>query len=140
LSDKPDDRIVFPKLQNFLRKSVHINEPNLRTSLGIRALIKWIFDLARNVMIVGVIQFLAKKTDSTTLNFLSFAGSGLLFGYLWTYIDSWALTPFHYLRNQTVAMILNSITHLSIVVALWGACQLGLFKALDAIATAYAVK
>jgi hypothetical protein len=54
-----------------------------------RNVCKWVLDLLRNIIIVGVIQFMAVKTGSIWVKALSWISYTALLGYCSSYIQVW---------------------------------------------------
>src|SRR5208282_50237 len=63
---------------------------DIRTSGYIRNVCKWVLDLLRNIIIVGVLQFMAVKTANVWVRSASWISYAALFGYCGSYIQMWS--------------------------------------------------
>ena len=98
---------------------------------------KWLFDFTRNVMIVGVIKYVADKSGSWMLYAFYLIASGGLLAYIYSYMSYmqvWRFRPFSFLSNVGAAKILNWFADLALVMALFGLAQVAIIAAIREIA------
>jgi hypothetical protein len=74
----------------------------------LNALAKWFLDLLRNAIIVGALQYFAKKTNSQAMDIIATLGLCTLFAYCISYTRVF-FRPFHCLANQRLGQTLDSI-------------------------------
>jgi DNA mismatch repair ATPase MutL len=72
----------FERVWRFLWEMVSFDESELQIAGHIRAITKWLFDLLRNVLMVGFLFYLAKRTNSSILFIAATAANALLMVYL----------------------------------------------------------
>ena len=70
---------------------------------------KWMLDLLRNAVVVGALQYFADRSDSQVLKMTAVIGLCALFGYCISYTRV-AVRPFHFLKNQELALFLDRWT------------------------------
>ena len=75
---------------------------DLDVAKDIRAFIRWCFDFLRNLLIVGLLQYMAQKTHSVMMARIADGALFLLIGYVWTYFFGWGIRPFHFVKNKIV--------------------------------------
>jgi hypothetical protein len=100
----------------------------------IQSLTKWIFDLFRNAIVAGVLNYLADKSGSLSLKIAAAVASGALLAYCITYLNIFALRLFHPLKNQRFAFFLNAAFGVAIIVPLSLMITYTILAAIDAIA------
>jgi hydrogenase/urease accessory protein HupE len=71
------------------RLPVQSTENDIFTSGMLRDFGKWVLDLMRNIIVVGVIQYMAEKTGSIWVKAASFVSYGALILYCGSYIQIW---------------------------------------------------
>jgi hypothetical protein len=138
--EKPPEKLYFKGFFDWLRGTFVVHEESKKSAETFRVFIKWTFELLRNLMIVGLLQYFAQKTGHRLLQSLAGMSSVMLYMYLYGYVDSYALRPFHPLKNKKVAMWLNFICELVIVGGAWWICQYTILTAIAAIAAGYMPK
>lgn len=57
--------------KTYFENLVQFHAPSVSTAENIRAVVKWCFDLLRNMLIVGLLQYFAVKSGSYTLRVIS---------------------------------------------------------------------
>ena len=62
-------QVLLPKSVVYVKNLFRINEESRTINTTIRLGIKWLFDFLRNVMLVGVVIYLGKKTDHALLKY-----------------------------------------------------------------------
>ena len=87
-------KIPFPKFQEWVQETFYIDPEGHKTNTAIRTFIKWLFDYLRNVVVVGFVIYLGKKTGNVALQWVGAIAQALLFGYIWSYLDPLLIRPF----------------------------------------------
>jgi hypothetical protein len=82
------------RFSRFLRKMVADSDTEPKTAADLRAFTKWLFDLLRNILIVGFLFYLAKRTDSIVLRAAAAVADGMLIIFLLSYFNPWAVRPY----------------------------------------------
>lgn len=82
---------------------------DLDVAKDIRAFAKWCFDFLRNILIVGLLQYMAQKTHSVTMARIADGALFLLMAYAWSYFFGWGIRPFHFLKNKKAERIISVI-------------------------------
>jgi hypothetical protein len=63
---------------------------DLRTTGMIRKACKWFLDLLQNLIVVGVIQYMAQKSGNVWIKALSMISYIALYGYCASYVQMWS--------------------------------------------------
>jgi DNA mismatch repair ATPase MutL len=96
----------FERVWRFLWEMVSFDESELQIAGHIRAITKWLFDLLRNVLMVGFLFYLAKRTNSSILFIAATAANALLMVYLLSYLNTWSIHPYQtYYRLQKPSVV-----------------------------------
>ena len=96
----------FERVWRFLWEMVSFDESELQIAGHIRAITKWLFDLLRNVLMVGFLFYLAKRTNSSILFIAATAANALLMVYLLSYLNAWSIHPYQtYYRLQKPSVV-----------------------------------
>lgn len=74
----------------------------------LNAFTKWILDLIKNAGAVGVLQYVAEKSQSRSLDILSKIALFALFGYCISY-SRFVIRPFFFLKNRRLAAFLDDV-------------------------------
>ena len=120
------EKIPFPRFQNYLR-GVFKPTVDAQTSFLIsHTFSKWVFDLFRNAMIAGVLKYLSDRNGGWILWIASQVAFLALLMYCLSYVHSWMLTPFHFMKNQKIAFVLDFFVTLLITLPLWFAVPLAI--------------
>ena len=135
--EEDSHKTPLPKVQEYLKNTFTISAPTYKTQTAIRNLIKWLFEFLRNVMVVGVVIFLGKKTNNVALKWVGATFEGLLFAYLWSYLDPLLIRPFHRIQNPIIEVVLNALVHLLIIATFWWGTIVFLGVLTDDIANGY---
>jgi hypothetical protein len=128
------------RYEYYLNKSFAVDREGFQRSQPTRNLVRWIFDLVRNILVVGLLQFLANKSHSTILTIASVAGVMLLTMYLVSFQDTFLVTPFRRLKSSKLAAVLNILLTGIVVMALVFASSTLVSKAIRDVAESYAIK
>lgn len=96
-------------------------------------IVKTFFDLARNFVLTGVLCFAAGQSGSVPLYIISIIACALLFFYGFIFIMSFRFEPFHGLRNQKIARVLNAIVAVVFFVVLYYGLALGMISGVTAL-------
>jgi hypothetical protein len=100
----------------FLSKSIRVNPKSAPAAALSRAVAKWWLDLARNLVVLGALQYVAFRSGNTILKGLSLATYLFFFAYFMTQFDLWAFNPFFSVKNPRLQAALPVLSH--VVVAL----------------------
>jgi hypothetical protein len=102
----------------------------------VRAFTKWWLDLMRNVIVVAVLLYLAKKSDSWLLTIIAYASFAAVILYCLTYTTWWFFDPLHKHEGKWwVRMLTYQIANLISLTTFWFV-WLAITKAIDAISGA----
>jgi hypothetical protein len=72
-----------------IKLPIESTENDVFTAGMIRDFSKWVLDLMRNIIIVGVVQYMAAKTESAWVEAASLASYGALTFYCGSYLFAW---------------------------------------------------
>jgi hypothetical protein len=90
----------------------------------------------RNVVVVSVLLYLARKSDTWPLTIVAYVSFGCLILYCLTYTTWWFFNPLHqYEGNWWVRMLTYQVANLVSLASFWFV-WLALTKAIDAISKA----
>ncbi|HWM31017.1 MAG TPA: hypothetical protein VNO69_04880 [Methyloceanibacter sp.] len=121
----------------YLKQFVGPAHPNdIGTAENTQRFTKWLFDFARNVMIVGVVRYIADVTGSLSVRIIDMVLSGALIAFIFSHIQVWHLHPFGFLNNERVATALDFVVTILVSIALFSAAQITIFTAIEEIAKA----
>ncbi|MFZ2155751.1 MAG: hypothetical protein WAV72_06485 [Bradyrhizobium sp.] len=96
------------KIAEYFRNAI-VLVPEIKAGAEtLNAFTKWILDLLKNAGAVGVLQYFAERSHSTSLNVLSKIALFALFGYCISYTRI-VVRPFFFLRNKELALRLDDI-------------------------------
>ena len=85
---------------------VSFSDSELKTAGYIRALTKWLFDLLRNILMVGFLFYLAKRTNNSILHVAAAVANAMLLVYLLSYLNTWSIRPYQtYYRLQKPSVV-----------------------------------
>jgi hypothetical protein len=103
----------------------------------IRALTKWWLDLMRNVVVVSVLLYLAKKSDYWPLTIAAYVSFGALVLYCLTYTAWWFFNPLHQYEGNRwwVRMLTYQVANVVSLASFWFV-WLAVTKAIDALSKA----
>jgi hypothetical protein len=85
-------------------------------------------------MIAGVLKYLSDRSGSWVLWIASEIAFLALLMYCLSYVNTWMLRPFHFLKNQKLGFALDAIITLLIVIPLWFGVVRGVPLAIEAVA------
>ena len=125
---------------SYIRGVFQYSEKQHAVEEFVRSRIKWIFDFVRNMTVVGAILFLGKAAHNPVLENLGYAGCGLLWAYLMTYIEPLSLRPFHPLKNRKLGERLDLAFNLLVFVPGGLLTQYGLITIVNQLAEASAAR
>ena len=112
-------QVLLPKSVVYVKNLFRINEESRTINTTIRLGIKWLFDFLRNVMLVGVVIYLGKKTDHALLKYFGGFLEAMLFGHIWTYFEHISFNPFHRVKNFALNAVLNILNHVLVIGGIW---------------------
>jgi hypothetical protein len=107
---------------------------NDEVAVRIQIFCKSVFDLLKNAMAVGVLHYLARRGQSTLLQFIAEGSSLLLIIYCVTYIYAWRSHLAPTLISGAVGSMLNIAIGIGISVALLMGVSVGVESAVHEIA------
>jgi hypothetical protein len=110
-------------------------ETDVFTSKLIRDGSKWVLDLLRNIIIVGVLQYLATKSDSIWMKGISALAYAALVAYCVSYLQ-WFSARADIGRNKFVGLAVSLGLTILVSGILITGMQLGLAKIVEEIAKA----
>lgn len=85
----------------------------------VRNFSQWFFDLLRNFVLVGGLEYFYEKSGSEVLFYLHQFALGVIFLYCLSYADQWYVNLFGFLANRRVAHWLNRTVNITIAVMLF---------------------
>jgi hypothetical protein len=119
LPDKTRFEEQFPRVFSYLKGLVQFDSPAATVfTLSLRQFTRWFFDLMRNALIAGALQYISQKTHSIPLQYISRAAYLLLLIYCTSYVQTWMLRPFHPMSNQRLARWLDIGVNIVIILPL----------------------
>jgi hypothetical protein len=117
-------------------KFLHISAADRWGGEKLRAFSKWWLDLMRNVVVVSVLLYLARKSDGWPLTIVAYLSFGSLILYCLTYTTWWFFNPLpQYEGIWWVRMLTYQVANLVSLASFWFV-WLALTKAIDAISKA----
>src|SRR6266436_5569676 len=94
------------RFSRFLGEMVSFSDSELKTAGYIRALTEWLFDLLRNILMVGFLFYLAKRTNNSILHVAAGVANAMLLVYLLSYLNTWSIRPYQtYYRLQKPSVV-----------------------------------
>lgn len=105
------------KLADYFQNAIVV-VPEIKSGTeALNAFTKWILDLIKNAGAVGVLQYFADKSQSTSLNVIAKIALFALFAYCISY-SRFVVRPFYFLKNRRVAAILDDIIDRALFIVL----------------------
>jgi hypothetical protein len=121
------------KINAFFSKSLLWSETDALVAAKTRAFAKWWLALLRNVMVVAVLQYVARKSDKLAVKIIAGVSFFMLLGYCLSYLQSWSLNPFFFIKNRHVQLLAYMIFGVALGVALLFSISAGIGSAIDEI-------
>ncbi|HEX2633928.1 MAG TPA: hypothetical protein VHM22_14050, partial [Bradyrhizobium sp.] len=87
-----------------------------KTAAYLRAFTKWLFALLGNILIVGFLFYLAKRTNSMVLRTAAAVADGILIVYLLSYFNPWVVRPYQMFYRLQKPSVVDFIIWVVIVV------------------------
>jgi hypothetical protein len=129
--------VWFARLKAYLSGVVwRHEEPIQKNTRNIRALIRWLFDLVKNILIVGGLKFLAIKSGSVVLSLVGIVAFASIMLYCVTYMQTWQLRLFHPWWPNNLARASDLLVNLAIVAPIFYIIVYTVPEAIDDIAKA----
>lgn len=100
--------------------------------------IRFCFDTARNLLILGLLIFFYAKTHSTFLYVSSILIFLLLVAFIWSHIEMWVVYPLYRFIDPKIPTWVMMVIHLAIVVLISAALYYTVFELAFAVAEGYA--
>jgi hypothetical protein len=133
----PTQRLLT-RVETYLAGVVH-PFPEERIIAGtIQSFAGWFFQLLRNAVICGSLQYFADTTGSMTLQILAIISYIVLAAYCFSYINVWVLTPFHFVKHKQLASWLDGLVTLAVLLLLIYAIGAGTVFAIGEITKGHA--
>jgi hypothetical protein len=104
------------RISRFVREMVLESDTEPKTAAYLRTFTKWLFDLLRNILIVGFLFYLAKRTNSTVLRTAAAVADGMLIVYLLSYFNPWAVRPYQTFYRVQKPSVVDFIIWVLVVV------------------------
>jgi hypothetical protein len=98
-----------------------------------RAFAKWWLDLIQNVMVVAVLLYFARKSDKLAVTIIADASIVMLSGYCTSFVFSWSLNPFFFIKNRRAQFLAGMVFWLALGSALLFSISAGIGSAVDEI-------
>ena len=131
-------RGLLVRFENYLAGVFH-PLPQERVVAGIiQSFYGWFFPFLRNAFICGVLQYLADASGSVTLQIFAIVAYVALAAYCLSYVNMWAVTPFHFVKHKRLAFWLDGLVTLAVLLALGYAILAGTLFGINEIAKGHA--
>ena len=131
-------RLLLIRFETYLAGIFHpIPEERVVAGL-IQSFYGWFFPFLRNAFICGVLQYLADASGSVTLQIFAIIAYVALATYCLSYVNMWAVTPFHFVKHRRLGRLLDGLATLTILLSLGYAILAGTQFAIDEIARGHA--
>lgn len=103
-------------LRTYLTQAVRLAEPHdLWGAVKARKITKWFFDFTRNVMILGVVKYIAEVTTSPILDAFYWAALGMMALYIYSFTNMvFQFRPFVFLSNNMLSRILDNAVNVAL--------------------------
>lgn len=128
-----EKKILFPRLQQYLRDGLVLDTRNIKVTLGLRSFTRWYFDFEIYILTLGALWALARKSHSYFMYCLLAFSAGLLVLYIYSYFDNWHLNVLHGFGKSKIASDAGAIVWLIFLFALSAVTLYLLFTSVDAI-------
>jgi hypothetical protein len=123
----------------FLRRAIEQDPSEFGPAENIRALVTWVFNLARNILLVGAIRFFYIKSHSPVLHAADIIASVALVSFILTYWSTWNPRIFRQFFHGRMGILGDALLE-GMIVAVWLMYSFPAVNAVvDAIANAQAV-
>lgn len=130
----PVHRTFWQAVESYFRDAINFHEPSQRHAEINRAIARWGFELLRNLVLVGLLQYAAEKSGSRVLSAISMASWILLLYFLFSYFDTWTVRPFPYIKNRKVWFVVNFTLGITVAFALFMGSQYLIMEAINELA------
>ncbi len=131
-------KLLLTRFETYLAGVFHpIPEERVVTG-AIQSFYGWFFPFLRNAFICGVLQYLADASGSVTLQIFAIVAYVALAAYCLSYINVWAVTPFHFVKHKRLALVLDGLVTLAVLLALGYAIFAGTLYGINEIAKGHA--
>ena len=97
------------KINAFFSKSLRWSETDELFARQFRAFAKWWLDLIRNVMVVAVLLYFARKSDKLAVKIIAYVSIVMLSGYCTSYVFWWSLNPFFFIKNRRAQLLAGMV-------------------------------
>jgi hypothetical protein len=131
-------RLLLTRFETYLAGVFH-PIPEERVAAGlIQSFYGWFFPFLRNAVICGFLQYLAEKSGSVTLQAFAIVAYVALAAYCLSYVNMWAVTPFHFVKHRRLGRLLDGLVTLAVLLSLGYAVLAGTQFAIAEIARGHA--
>jgi hypothetical protein len=124
----------WTRITSYIAKSFEPHRIDAKLAPKQRAFFKWWLDLIRNLMIVGVVQYVADKSGHWYLKALSDFTYLVFVGYCMSYVTSWVFNPFHGFKSKRLQFWLGMFVGTLLPAALILAISFAVYISIDDIA------
>jgi hypothetical protein len=106
----------FDRFSRLLREIVPDSDTEPKSAAYLRTFTKWLFALLGNILIVGFLFYLAKRTNSIVLRIAAALADGILIVYLLSYFNPWVVRPYQMFYRLQKPSVVDFIIWVVIVV------------------------
>src|ERR1700730_11516254 len=110
---------------------VRIHENEVVVAGKVRAVCKWVLDFLRNLMIVGILQYFARRSDRFVLSLIANIGLLALVGYTISFLHVFSLNLFS--RRGIVWIVVDAVVYVVTFGLLLFGISFGIFAAINEI-------
>ena len=109
---------------------------DLKRVVEMRAFTKWLFDVVKNVLVVGGVLAVAKKTDDLLFTICGQVLLAFITVYCLSYLMTWYYNPFHGIKRKRLSFVLAACFCAPSAAVLWASILYALNRVVGAIVTA----
>src|SRR5262245_59395583 len=95
--------------RDYVEKAIVYREDEVRRDEGLRRTVRWFFELLRNVMLLGLLKYVADKSGSAILCWFWALGLGLLGASIYLLFDAVRFRPFAVLTEGRFGKIADQL-------------------------------
>jgi hypothetical protein len=115
---------------------LHVTLADAWGAKKVQAFTKWWLDLMRNLVVVAVLLYLARKSDNSLLTIVAYASFAAVVLYCLTFTTWWFFDPLHKYEGRWWVRILTYQIANAISLAAFWFVLLAVTKAIDAVSKA----
>jgi hypothetical protein len=124
---------LFARFQQYLRGGFVPHPVDITAAVRIRAFTKWYFDFVKNLLTVGALMAIGKKTHSVPVSGVAWLSFVVLGIYVVHHVHAWHFQPFHIFGNSRRALAAGLIFWSLFAGLITLGIQVAMFTAIDAI-------